>query len=571
MRRLALLLTGAGILASLALAGPASAATSFVVGSGNQPHVAVDAAGTAHVVWDENAPFPATDPLHYCQIPRGQASCAGGVRTFTLADTAIAPAQVLIPGPNRVQLLAFRFGGGASDGIHLFDSSDGGATFAAPRLIGTETVVNDAVAGPGESVSVAGGNPGVQFQNAALAPPAETSEIRFTSSFLYDVTVGLDGATPVVVGWEINNSTGVNNAAFYRYNGAGDVNSAASWTGPTLIAPLQDTTLATGSAGLFLLAQSTSGLPAQNPYTVRRWDGSTFAPTGRVSGSDDSNYESDLYQDTSGGLHAVWRLNDSPTHHLRYARSTNGGAAWSAPVDVVRSNDLVNHQLSVAPDGGGFVVWDGAGGGANNEIRVAPIVPGPVLGETVSASVVRGTVLVATPSAAARASQKGLDFVPLTADRQIPVGSFLNTERGTVQLVSATGSGSKTQSGQFNAGLFQVLQSRKRSAKGLTELRLKGSSFNRCRARGGAAAGEANTAQLSRRTIRRLRANAKGRFRTRGRHSAATVRGTVWITADRCDGTLTTVKRGRVAVRDLRRKRTVVVKAGKSYLAKATR
>ena len=42
----------------------------------------------------------------------------------------------------------------------------------------------------------------------------------------------------------------------------------------------------------------------------------------------------------------------------------------------------------------------------------------------------------------------------------------------------------------------------------------------------------------------------------------AAVRGTVWSTADRCDGTLTTVKRGKVAVRDLRRKRTVTVESG---------
>ena len=131
----------------------------------------------------------------------------------------------------------------------------------------------------------------------------------------------------------------------------------------------------------------------------------------------------------------------------------------------------------------------------------------------------------------------------------MPVGSFLDTRRGTVELVSATGSGSKTQSGRFNAGLFQVLQSRARAQRGLTELRLKGSGFSRCRARGGAATAGAGAAQLSRRTIRRLRATAKGRFRTRGRHSAATVRGTVWITADRCDGTLTIVKRGKVAAR----------------------
>ena len=44
-----------------------------------------------------------------------------------------------------------------------------------------------------------------------------------------------------------------------------------------------------------------------------------------------------------------------------------------------------------------------------------------------------------------------------------------------------------------------------------------------------------------------------------------------WLTVDRCDGTLTTVRRGRVAVRDLRRRRTIVVRAGGRYLARAQR
>ena len=53
----------------------------------------------------------------------------------------------------------------------------------------------------------------------------------------------------------------------------------------------------------------------------------------------------------------------------------------------------------------------------------------------------------------------------------------------------------------------------------------------------------------------KLWGNGKGRFRTNGKYSAATVRGTIWLTEDRCDGTLTTVKRGTVSVRDLRRRR----------------
>ena len=60
-----------------------------------------------------------------------------------------------------------------------------------------------------------------------------------------------------------------------------------------------------------------------------------------------------------------------------------------------------------------------------------------------------------------------------------------------------------------------------------------------------------------------------GRFGTRGRYSAGTVRGTVWDTVDRCDGTLTIVKRGTVRVFDFRRKITITLHAGKRYLARA--
>jgi hypothetical protein len=51
-----------------------------------------------------------------------------------------------------------------------------------------------------------------------------------------------------------------------------------------------------------------------------------------------------------------------------------------------------------------------------------------------------------------------------------------------------------------------------------------------------------------RKRVRRLWGDGKGRFRTRGRYGAGTVRGTKWLTKDRCDGTLVRVVRGRVAV-----------------------
>jgi uncharacterized delta-60 repeat protein len=195
--------------------------------------------------------------------------------------------------------------------------------------------------------------------------------------------------------------------------------------------------------------------------------------------------------------------------------------------------------------------------------------PDPVQGISTNVEPIRGQVFVGIPAglaraASARTSQKGVRFVPLTEARQIPMGSFLDTRRGTVRLQSARDRQGTRQNGDFSQGLFQALQSRQRSARGLTTLVLKGSSFRSCRR-----PGRGKRASAAQSIRRRLRANARGRFRTRGRHSAATVRGTVWLTADRCDGTLTRVTRGRVAVRDFRRKRTVLVRAGKSYLARA--
>jgi sugar lactone lactonase YvrE len=240
---------------------------------------------------------------------------------------------------------------------------------------------------------------------------------------------------------------------------------------------------------------------------------------------------------------------------------------------------FVPQALAFSPQGDLYLL-DSSSGSSGRIFRLrepAAAAPGglpaPVLGVAVNVEVVRGTVRIGVPGggSGAQAAQKGVKFVPLTEARQIPVGSFLDTKRGTVKITSAVDTAGNTQSGTFFKGLFQVLQKRSGKDRGITEARLKGSSFKRCTVRrhGKRRRAAAARKKLSGRTVRRLQGDAQGRFRTRGRHSAATVRGTVWTMSDRCDGTLTRVLRGKVAVRDFRRKRTVVVKAGKSYLARA--
>jgi ferric-dicitrate binding protein FerR (iron transport regulator) len=62
-----------------------------------------------------------------------------------------------------------------------------------------------------------------------------------------------------------------------------------------------------------------------------------------------------------------------------------------------------------------------------------------------------------------------------------------------------------------------------------------------------------------------------GHFRSRGRNSEATVRGTKWRMVDTCAGTLTSVKRGAVRVRDFRLRKNTIVRAGHHYFARAVK
>jgi hypothetical protein len=181
-----------------------------------------------------------------------------------------------------------------------------------------------------------------------------------------------------------------------------------------------------------------------------------------------------------------------------------------------------------------------------------------VIGKKATAAVEKGLVRVKLPG------KKG--FVALTQTTSIPVGSVLDTAKGQVGLTFATNARGGTQRGSFSQGQFQVQQSRKNP---LTTLSMVGAGLNTCKTKlpkGGARKPGAVAARKRRRT---LFSHVKGRFRTRGRNSTATVRGTTWRVTDTCNSTKTTVTQGTVVVRDLTLRRNVLVKAGHSYLARA--
>ncbi|MDX6550074.1 MAG: hypothetical protein QOJ31_758 [Gaiellales bacterium] len=162
----------------------------------------------------------------------------------------------------------------------------------------------------------------------------------------------------------------------------------------------------------------------------------------------------------------------------------------------------------------------------------ASAAPKPRFAQSVLLAPTKGRVLVdrAGPGRAVRLRKPAV----------VGLGAMVDTSHGTVKLTSALPNG-KTQFGTFTDGAFVVTQSRR--AHGLTDLTLAGGDFASCPT---ANAAGSPTITAAVRPRRRLFGHAHGRFRTRGRNSTATVRGTKWMTEDRCDGTHTTDRQGKV-------------------------
>jgi hypothetical protein len=203
---------------------------------------------------------------------------------------------------------------------------------------------------------------------------------------------------------------------------------------------------------------------------------------------------------------------------------------------------------------------------------VASTPPPPVEGKTATVAPEKGHVLIKLP-AGSHPKAYGLSaaatsgFVPLTAGATVPLGATLDTRRGQVRLSTARNHSGSTQTGHFSRGLFTFLQGRKNP---LTTLSMTGGGLKGCSTKlphGGAA----KQARAARKAKRSLFSRVHGHFRSRGRNSEATVRGTKWSMTDTCAGTLTTVTRGAVLVRDFRLRKNRLVRAGHKYFARAVK
>jgi hypothetical protein len=162
-------------------------------------------------------------------------------------------------------------------------------------------------------------------------------------------------------------------------------------------------------------------------------------------------------------------------------------------------------------------------------------------------------------------------FVALSSLQEVPFGTVINATNGVVS-VTTTLPGGGSQTGEFSKGEFVLSE----EPDGRVVATLAGGDFSVCPtaqershiARVGGAQARA-AAVTGSHVVRKLWANAHGKFSTKGNYAAGAVQGTEWLTEDLCDGTVIKVTRDKVAVTNLVNHHHVEVTTGHHYLAKA--
>jgi hypothetical protein len=187
--------------------------------------------------------------------------------------------------------------------------------------------------------------------------------------------------------------------------------------------------------------------------------------------------------------------------------------------------------------------------------------PEPTNGEKVVVQPEEGKVLIKLPG-----SKK---FVPLKELKEIPVGAVIDATKGKVKLTSIDPDGTE-QTADFFGGVFKVKQ---REGAGLVVLELLDTKVctapKRTAAKPRAAVGSIAFRPGSG-SGGKLWGSGHGNFRTEGNNGSATVRGTIWLVEDRCNGTtFFKTRRGIVSVKDFITGKTFPLPAGSRYVAGA--
>jgi hypothetical protein len=335
-----------------AIPGTASATSHFIVGTGQNPGVAVDAAGTAYIGWKVNVYEPG-DAVQLCVLPAGARRCATlATIPFPGQGYNLGRVSVLLPGtPGVVQVTVGR-SQGADYSQYVATSGDGGATFGAPIAFGTGFGIENEVLPDGRIVS--DGNGAAVLSGAAYAPNGSQAGVERT---------GLDdrGQFPdaAVLGGDVYIAgSNAGPSAVAR------LPAGANWTDPAAWQHLPDVNgeqpeLAAPPSGLVALLEPPPFSKRQELFT-QRWVGTRWTAPVDVGGV---SYNTSFALAAAGTRLTAVFAGDPPGfgYLLNMVTSTDGGTLWSSEATIaVRSTALYTLELATDPTGRGVAVDGGS-------------------------------------------------------------------------------------------------------------------------------------------------------------------------------------------------------------------
>ncbi|HWH92433.1 MAG TPA: hypothetical protein VNT03_01115, partial [Baekduia sp.] len=413
-------LAAVALVAALALCAPAGANPSVATGYGAS--AATDRDGTTHLVWGINADL-GTDQIGYCRIAPGTDTCqAGDTRTFSLPSGCFRDetdgSYGAGPRPvDRPKVLISQFGdvilvthalcdqsypGVGVDDLVVYQSTDGGTTFAAPvklalrttmkngdatgyRRVNTDSILDLSdrrivtITSQDYSFSDPAQYGGVFVQGATLSAEGVTytsaraqltdpADIRNRNGGGYHPSVVQRGPGAFIAAWDDPD----HHIQLRTFDLPGApltaINDASNWhamTGPGEYGANRPQ-LVTGPLGTFLMYRITDpaddGVPAT--WWLRRIDGTTLGPAHQIpeidfsvpGGSDTQfySYSTDttaaLVEDQANGrLHFARWLGSysSGFNHVQYMTSDDG-IGWSKNELPPGPRYTLKHDLGIA-------------------------------------------------------------------------------------------------------------------------------------------------------------------------------------------------------------------------------
>ncbi|MEA2459575.1 MAG: hypothetical protein QOC95_2547, partial [Thermoleophilaceae bacterium] len=348
---------------------PPAIPTPTQIGMGEKPQVLVDAAGTAHIIWNEGRGNDA-DAIHYCRMKRGATQC--DVDQLLVPDGPQGPGadpsfnseygtpRIFAIG-NQVAIVTNRYpnpfltpdGSPSGRSTFLFVSNDGGAHFDPGVLAGTnEDTGEPTVFGPPDSRRIGlisdTETAGTFFQ-AISGAKYETRSANLANEGV-STSLAPVGTSVVAAINDLSDQIHVR-----QWNGTGDIYDPASWSETTVQG--DDPRIAGGPAGTFLMSRPPAGSKDLS-YNVRSVGatGTTFGAPKVLPGTANAGLR-DIFEDDSGRLLSTYRVNDTVPKLMQ--TSSTDGKTWSKPQvlrQVSGDTDIAHTDIAAAADGGGFTV-----------------------------------------------------------------------------------------------------------------------------------------------------------------------------------------------------------------------